>query len=149
MVSLVSRVVLSDGRRRALDLGIQICFCIPVTNHEFLVFLAASHEHYGAWPDPQTLYAYLRLNTPEGQVRWDQQARALIVRMLKKGLIRKIPCAEATSRPGGCGKAHLALTKLGEAQLETWNEMGCDAHTHVGNCHAPDLDVEFERKKVG
>jgi hypothetical protein len=42
------------------------------------------------------------------------------------------------------------LTKLGEAQLETWNEMGCDAHTHVANCHAPELDVEFiNRQKVG
>jgi hypothetical protein len=118
-----------------------------VTNHEFLVFLDASHDHYKAWPDPETLYADLRLNTPEGQARWDQQARALIVRMLKKGLIRKIPCPGAPKRVKGCGKPHLALTKLGEAQLEAWNEMGCEVHTHVGNCHAPDLDVEFN--KVG
>jgi hypothetical protein len=69
--------------------------------------------------------------------------------MLKKGLIEKIPCAEATkARTGRCGKAHLALTKLGEAQLETWNEMGCDAHTHVANCHAPDLDVGFGKRKA-
>jgi hypothetical protein len=117
-----------------------------VTNHEFLLFLDASREHYGVWPDTQTLYADLRLNTPEGQVRWDQQARALIVRMLKKGLIRKFPCSGGVK---GCGKPHLGLTKLGEAQLETWNEMGCDAHTHVGNCHAPDLEVEFDKEKVG
>ncbi len=133
-----------------MTLVYKFAYVYPVTNHEFLVFLDASRDHYGAWPDPETLYADLRLNTSEGQVRWDQQARALIVRMLKKGLIRKIPCAEATkSRPGGCGKPHLALTKLGEAQLEAWNEMGCDAHTHVANCHAPDLDVEFNKKKVG
>ena len=120
-----------------------------VTKHEFLVFLAQSRDHYKAWPDPETFYADLRFNTPEGQVRWDQQARALIVRMLKKGLIEKIPCAEASKGRGKCGKPHMALTKLGEAQLETWNEMGCDSHTHVANCHAPDLDVEFNKKKVG
>jgi hypothetical protein len=121
-----------------------------VTKHEFLLFLAESHGHYGAWPDPETFYADLRSNTPEGQVRWDQQARALVARMLRKGLIRKIPCAEATKgRPGGCGKPHLALTALGTAQLDTWNEMGCDAHTHVANCHAPDRDFEFKKEKVG
>jgi hypothetical protein len=119
-----------------------------VTNHEFLVFLDASRDHYRAWPDTPTLYADLRLNTPEGQARWDQQARALIVRMLKKGLIQKIPCPSGRKKiAGACGKTHLALTKLGEAQLEAWNEMGCEAHTHVENCHAPDLDVEFN--KVG
>jgi hypothetical protein len=124
----------------------KFAYVYPVTKHEFLVFLDASRDHYKGWPDPPTLYADLRLNTPEGQVRWDQQARALIVRMLKKGLIQKIPCPGGAK---GCGKPHLAMTKLGEAQLEVWNEMGCDAHTHVGNCHAPDLDVEFNKKKVG
>ena len=89
-----------------------------MTKHEFLVFLAQSRAHYRAWPDPETFYADLRYNTPDGEARWDQQARALIVRMLKKGFIEKIPCAEATKgRSGGCGKPHLALTALGKAQL--------------------------------
>ena len=129
-----------------MTLVYKFAYVYPVTNHEFLVFLDASHDHYGEWPHSQILYADLRLNTPEGQTRWDQQARALIVRMLKKGLIQKIPCpAGAKKRPGACGKPHLALTKLGEAQLEAWNEMGCDAHTHVDNCHAPDLNVDFNK----
>ena len=36
----------------------------------------------------------------------------------------------------------------GRTRKNTWNEMGCDAHTHTANCHAPDLDFEFNRKKV-
>lgn len=128
----------------------KFAYVYPVTKHEFLAFLEDSHDHYGAWPDPETLYADLRLNTPEGQARWDQQARALILRMLKKGLIEKIPCAQATKgRAGGCGKPHLALTVLGKAQLDVWDDMGCEVHTHVANCHAPDLDFEFKKKKVG
>jgi hypothetical protein len=121
-----------------------------VTKHEFLVFLAESFDHYGEWPAPELFYADLRFNTPEGQVRWDQQARALIVRMLKKGLIEKIPCAGAKKgRPEACKKPHLALTVLGRAQLDVWNDMGCDSHTHVANCHAADREFEFDKKKVG
>ena len=120
-----------------------------MTKHDFLAFLSGARAHYGAWPDKATLYADLRSNTPEGQARWDQQVRALIPRLLKRGLICEIPCRKATKgRPGGCGKPHLALTKLGEAQLETWNEMGCDAHTHTANCHASEREFDFPDKGV-
>ena len=129
----------------ACDEVYKFAYVYPVTKHDFLAFLAASRDNYRNWPDLPTLYADLRLNTPEGQARWDQQARALISRMLTKGLIQRIPCPGGTR---GCGNPHLALTKLGEAQLETWNEMGCEAHTHVAHCQAPDRDFGFKKKKV-
>jgi hypothetical protein len=123
-----------------------------VTKHEFLAFLSAAREFYGAWPNPETLYENLRLNTPEGQTRWDQQVRALIPRLVKRGLICWIPCEKAVKAKRGavqrCGKRHLALTKLGETQLETWNEMGCEAHTHTANCHASEREFEFPKKGV-
>ncbi len=123
-----------------------------MTKHDFLYFLWEAREHYGCWPDKTTLYADLRINTPDGQARWDQQVRALIPRLVKRGLISWIPCIQANKRvPTGskrCGKPHLALTKLGEAQLETWNEMGCDAHTHTANCHASEREFGFAKKSV-
>jgi hypothetical protein len=36
-----------------------------------------------------------------------------------------------------CGQSHIALTALGFAQLNTWNELACEAHTRVKSCHAP------------
>ncbi|HUO04645.1 MAG TPA: hypothetical protein VMU16_05555 [Candidatus Binataceae bacterium] len=120
-----------------------------MTKHEFLALLAESHEFYGQWTDDRTLYASLRLNTPRGQARWDQQARSLMPRLLKRGLIERVPCPETGKRTPqrSCGKQHTALTALGRAQLEAWNKLGCDAHTHVGNCHAPESEFKFD--KVG
>lgn len=108
-----------------------------MTKHEFLAFLDAAHEFFGTWPPAPTLYLNLRENTPAGQARWDQQARPLIARMLKRGLLEWLPCPEARRKNpvNPCGKAHLALTALGKAQLDTWNHLGCDAHTHSGHCH--------------
>ena len=108
-----------------------------MTKHEFLAFLDAAHDFFGAWPPPPTLYLNLRENTPPGQARWDQQARPLIARMLKRGLLEWVPCPEARKKhpANPCGKPHLALTALGKAQLDAWNELGCDAHTHSGHCH--------------
>jgi hypothetical protein len=110
---------------------------MPVTNHDFLFFLHESFEHYGGWPHPRVIAIDLRANTPRGQAPWDRQARPIMARMLKKGLIEKIPCRRAGD--GGvqrCGQPHIALTELGFAQLKTWNELGCEAHTHVKSCHA-------------
>jgi hypothetical protein len=125
---------------------------VPVTKHDFLYFLSEARKFYGSWPDPTTLYENLRINTPEGQARWDQQVRALIPRLLKRGLICWMPCEEVTKRVRAgskrCGKPHLALTKLGEVQLATWNEMGCEAHTHTANCHASEREFDFQKKSV-
>jgi hypothetical protein len=123
-----------------------------VTKHDFLYFLSEARKFYRGWPDATTLYENLRINTPDGQARWDQQVRALIPRLLKRGLICWMSCEGATKRaPAGsrsCGKLHLALTKLGEVQLQTWNEMGCDAHTHTANCHASVREFDFHKKSV-
>lgn len=109
-----------------------------MTKHEFLAFLAEAHDFFGVWPPPTTLYMNLRENTPPRQARWDQQARPLIARMVKRGLLEWIPCPEARKpKPlNTCGKPHLALTALGKAQLDAWNQLGCDAHTHTRHCHA-------------
>jgi hypothetical protein len=108
-----------------------------MTKHEFLAFIDEAHGYYGAWPHPSVLYLNLRENTPPGQARWDQQARPLIARMLKRGLLEWLPCPEARKKNpiNPCGKPHLALTTLGKAQLDAWNELGCDAHTHSRRCH--------------
>lgn len=108
-----------------------------MTKHEFLAFVAAARDFYGVWPDEYGLYANLRENTPKGQARWDQQARAVIARMLKRGLIEWVCCPGPSVGAKPCENQHLALTALGAAQLETWNRMGCDAHTHSRQCHAP------------
>ncbi len=113
-----------------------------MTQHDFLFFLSEAHRFYGTWPDAQTLYENLRLNTPKGQARWDQQVRALIPRLLKRGLIRWMPCDGKSE--SACGKPHLVMTNLGRAQLETWNEMGCEAHTHTASCHANEREFNFK-----
>ena len=46
-------------------------------------------------------------------------------------------------------KTSSCLNRVGQGAVECLNNMGCDAHTHVANCHAPDLDVEFNKKKSG
>jgi hypothetical protein len=61
-----------------------------MTKHEFLAFLNAARDFFGTWPPPPTLYLNLRENTPSGQARLDQQARPLIARMLKRGLLEWI-----------------------------------------------------------
>ena len=113
-----------------------------VTNHDFLYFLSAARDFFGLWPDRVLLYFNLRENTPKGQTRWDQQARAVIGRMLKRGLIEWIDCPGPVLGTPACGKPHLALTTLGQAQLSTWNRLGCGSHTHSANCHA-------KRRKFG
>ena len=118
-----------------------------MTKHDFLALLAESYEFYGrSWADEATLYANLRLNTPEEQTRWDQQARSLIPRLLKRGMIERIPCPNTRDKTvEACGRPHIALTALGRAQLEAWDQLGCDAHTHTGQCHAPDRDFNFRK----
>ena len=44
--------------------------------HQIRYFLAAARDFFGLWPDRVLLYFNLRENTPKGQTRWDQQARA-------------------------------------------------------------------------
>jgi hypothetical protein len=133
-----------------LELRIQICIHRIVTNHEFLAYLAGAFEHYSGWPHPRVIAIDLRANTPAGQAPWDRQARAIMARMLKKGIIAKVPCrgARRRGRPasGRCGQMHISLTDLGWAQLKTWDELGCRAHTHVGRCHAPESELEFEEE---
>jgi hypothetical protein len=107
-----------------------------VTNHDFLYFLSAARDFFGLWPDKVHLYFNLRENTPKGQTRWDQQARAVIGRMLKRGLIEWVDCPGPELGTPACGKPHLALTTLGQAHLSTWNRLGCSSHTHSSNCHA-------------
>lgn len=107
-----------------------------MTNHDFLFFLSEARAFFGVWPDEPELYFNLRENTPKGQVRWDQQARAVMSRMLKRGLIEWIQCPGSSMGFEPCGKRHLALTALGQAQLETWNRLGCAAHTRSARCHA-------------
>ena len=88
-----------------------------MTNHDFLYFLAAARDFFGLWPDRFHLYLNLRENTPKGQTRWDQQARAVMSRMLRRGLIEWVDC------PGPC----LKLSR------GTWEHMHVDGH--------PDTDV--------
>ncbi len=107
-----------------------------MTNHDFLVFLAGARDFFGVWPDELQLYFNLRENTPKGQTRWDQQARAVMGRMLKRGLIEWVDCPGPVLGFKPCEKRHLALTTLGQAQLSSWNRLGCGSHTHSRNCHA-------------
>jgi len=121
-----------------------------VTKHDFLSFLSEAYKFYGTWPDTQTLYKNLRLNTPKGQARWDRQLSSLMPRLLKTGLVCWLPCDGAAKGKSACGKPHLVLTDLGQIQLKTWDELGCDAHTHTANCHALEREFDFENhgKKV-
>jgi hypothetical protein len=121
-----------------------------VTNHEFLAYLAGAFEHYGSWPHPREISFDLRANTPNGQAPWDRQSRPIMARMLKKGIVAKVPCRRR-QKAGNlaverCGQPHIALTELGWAQLRTWDELGCDTHTHVRSCHAPESEFEFEEE---
>src|SRR5262249_22302372 len=129
---------------------IQIGIRHDMTNHEFLFFLNAAYEYYEAWPHPRVLAVDLRANTPDDQAPWDRQARPIMARMLRKGLIAKVPCRAAHKGNANglqkCGQMHIAMTELGFAQLKAWNELGCEAHSHSGHCHASESDLEFTRE---
>src|SRR5215472_12179351 len=122
---------------------------LGVTNHDFLYFLAAARDFFGLWPDRVHLYFNLRENTPKGQTRWDQQARAVISRMLKRGLIEWVACPGPVLGKPACGKPHLALTTLGQAQLSSWNRLGCGSHTHSSACHAQRRKYRIKVSKNG
>ena len=121
----------------------------PVTNHDFLAFLAGARDFFGLWPDEIQLYFNLRENTPKAQTRWDQQARAVISRMLKRGLIEWVGCPGPALGFEPCEGRHLALTVLGQAQLSTWNRLGCGTHTHSANCHARKRRFKLSESKGG
>jgi len=146
----LAKAIKSESLQDRFDVGIQIRICLAeVTNHDFLYFLAAARDFFGIWPDRIHLYLNLRENTPKGQTRWDQQARAVIGRMLKRGLVEWVDCQGPVLGNPACGKPHLGLTALGQAQLSTWNRLGCSSHTHSSNCHAKRRRYRIKESHAG